>query len=73
MNCAMKLNISMVRKFISNFSAEPIEYLEDRITRQGIQPIRNKFAMNNILNIKDPKSRNEEPVTPVYWYGQLLS
>jgi hypothetical protein len=66
----MRVNISK-----SKFFAEQIEYLEQGywITRQGIQPIRNKVEMNAILNIKAPKTRKEEPATPVYWYSQLLS
>jgi hypothetical protein len=54
----------------SKFFAEQIEYLEYWITRQGIQPIRNKVEA--ILNIKAPKTRKEETTTPVYWYSQLL-
>jgi hypothetical protein len=59
----------------SKFFAEQIEYLEHGywITRQGIQPIRNKVEMNAILNIKAPKTRKEKAATPVYWYSQLLS
>jgi hypothetical protein len=64
----MRVNISK-----SKFFAEQIEYLGYWITRQGIQPIRNKVEMNAILNIKAPKTRKEEPSTPVYWYSQLLS
>jgi hypothetical protein len=41
----------------SKFFAEKIEYLGYWITRQGIQPIRNKVEMNAILNIKAPKTR----------------
>jgi hypothetical protein len=55
----------------SKFFAEQIEYLGYWITRQGIQPISNKVEA--ILNIKAPKTRKEEPATPVYWYSQLLS
>jgi hypothetical protein len=57
---------------ISKFFAEQIEYLGYWITRQGIQPIRNNVEMDAILNIKAPKTRKEEPATPVYWYSQLL-
>jgi hypothetical protein len=57
----------------SKFFAEQIEYLGYWITRQGIQPIRNKVEMNAILNIKAHKIRIEEPATPVYWYSQILS
>jgi hypothetical protein len=39
----------------SKFSAEQIECLQYWITRQGIQPIRNKVEA--ILNIKAPKTR----------------
>jgi hypothetical protein len=39
------------------FFAEQIEYLGYWITRQGIQPIRNK--VETILNIKAPKTRKE--------------
>jgi hypothetical protein len=62
----MRVNISK-----SNFFAEPIEYLGYWITRKGIQPMHNKVEA--ILNIKAPKTRKEEPSTPVYWYSQLLS
>jgi hypothetical protein len=55
----------------SIFFTEQIEYLEYWITRQGIQPIRNK--VDSILNIKAPKTRNEQLTTPVYWYNQLFS
>jgi hypothetical protein len=61
----MKVNISK-----SKFFAEQIEYLGYWITRQGIQPMRNKVEA--ILNIKAPKTRKEEPATPVYLYSQLL-
>jgi hypothetical protein len=59
----------------SKFFSEQIEYLASGywITRQGIQPIRNKVEMTAILNIKAPKTRKEERTTPVYWYSQLLS
>jgi hypothetical protein len=62
----MRVNISK-----SKFFAEQIEYLGYWITRQGIQPIRNKVEMKAILNINVPKTRKEEPATPVYWYSQL--
>jgi hypothetical protein len=62
----IRVNISKSKLF-----AEQIEYLEYWITRQGIQPIRNKVEA--ILNIKAPKTRKEEPAMPVYWYSQLLS
>jgi hypothetical protein len=55
----------------SKFFAEHIEYLGYWITRQGIQPIRNKVEA--ILNIKAPKTRKEDRTTPLYWYSQLLS
>jgi hypothetical protein len=55
----------------SKFFAEQIEYLGYWITRQGIQPMRNKVKNNAILNIKAPKTRKEEPSTPVYWYSLL--
>jgi hypothetical protein len=64
----MRVNISK-----SKFFAEQIEYLGYWINRQGIQPIRNNIEMTAILNIKAPKTRKEEPTTPVYWYSQLLS
>jgi hypothetical protein len=64
----MTVNISK-----SKFFAEQIEYLGYWITRQGIQPIRNKVEMNAILNIKVPKQEKRKPATPVYWYSQLLS
>jgi hypothetical protein len=57
----------------SKFFAEQIEYLGYWITRQGIQPMRNKVEMNAILNIKAPKTRKVESAKPVYWYSQLLS
>jgi hypothetical protein len=62
----MRVNISK-----SKYFAEQIENLGYWITRQGIQPMRNKVEA--ILNIKAPKTRKEEPATPVYWYSQLLS
>jgi hypothetical protein len=46
----MTVNISK-----SKFFAEQIEYLGYWITRQGIQPIRNKVEA--ILNIKAPETR----------------
>jgi hypothetical protein len=54
----------------SKFFVEQIEYLGYWITRQGIQPIRNK--VESILNIKGPKTRKEGQNTPVHWYSQLL-
>jgi hypothetical protein len=60
----MRVNISE-----SKFFAEKIEYLGYWITRQGIQPIRNKVEA--ILNIKAAKTRKEQQNTPVYWYSQL--
>jgi hypothetical protein len=62
----MRVNISK-----SKFFAEQIEFLRYWITRQGIQPIRNKVEA--IINIKAPKTRKAEPMTPVDWYSQLLS
>jgi hypothetical protein len=66
----MRVNISK-----SKFFAEQIEYLGYWITKQGIQPIRNKVErkaiLNIILDIKMPKTRKEERTTPVYWYSQL--
>jgi hypothetical protein len=50
----MRVNISK-----SKFFAEQIEYLGHWITRQGIQPIRNKVELNAILDIKAPKTRKE--------------
>jgi hypothetical protein len=50
----MRVNLSKSKIF-----AEQIEYLGYWITRQGIQPIRNKVkmtAMTAILNIKAPKT-----------------
>jgi hypothetical protein len=55
----------------SMFFAEQIEYLEYCITRQGIEPIRNKTEA--ILNIKALKKRKENAATPDYYYSQLLS
>jgi hypothetical protein len=68
-----RLSTAGVRANISKskFFAEQIEYLGYWITRQGIQPIRNK--VEEILNIKAPKTRKEDRTTPVYWYSQLLS
>jgi hypothetical protein len=62
----MRVNISK-----SKFFAEQIEYLGYLITRQGIQPIRNKVEA--ILNIKAPKTRKQDRTMQVYWYSQLLS
>jgi hypothetical protein len=64
----MGVNISK-----SKFFAEQIEYLTHGywITREGIQPIR--YKVEAILDIKAPKTRKDEPTTPVYWYSQLLS
>jgi hypothetical protein len=42
----------------SKFFAEQIEYLGYWITRQGIQPMRNKVEA--ILNIKAPKIRKAQ-------------
>jgi hypothetical protein len=58
----MKVKISE-----SKFFAEQIEYLVSGcwITRQGIQPTRNKFEMNVILHIKAPKTRKERKKTQV--------
>jgi hypothetical protein len=61
----MRVNISK-----SKFFAEQIQYLGYWITRQGIQPIRNK--VDAILNIMAPKTRKAQQITPVYWYSQLL-
>jgi hypothetical protein len=52
------------------FFAEQIEYLGYWITRQDIQPIRNKVEMNLILNIKTPKTTKAQQPTTVYWYSQ---
>jgi hypothetical protein len=68
LTAGMRVNISK-----SKFFAEQIEYLGYWITRQDIQPIRNKVDMNAILNIKAPKTRKDQQTTPVYWYSQLLS
>jgi hypothetical protein len=62
----MRVNISK-----SKFFAEQIECLGYWITRQGIQPMRNKVEA--ILNIKAPKTRKEVVAMPVYWYSHLLS
>jgi hypothetical protein len=48
----MRVNISK-----SKFFVEQIEYLGYWITRQAIQPMRNKVEA--ILNIKVPKTRKE--------------
>jgi hypothetical protein len=50
----MRVNISK-----SKFFAEKIEYLGYWITRQDIQPIRNKVEMIAILNIKAPKTKKK--------------
>jgi hypothetical protein len=63
--------IEYLNVFNSKLFEEQIEYLGYWITRQGIQPISNK--VETILEIKVPKTRKEEPSTPVYWYSQLLS
>jgi hypothetical protein len=55
----MRVNISK-----SKFFADQIQYLGYWITRQGIQPMRNKVEA--ILNIKAPKTRKEEISRPVY-------
>jgi hypothetical protein len=55
----------------SKFFAEQIEYMRYLITRQGIQPIRNKVEA--ILNLKVPKTRKQDRTMQVYWYSQLLS
>jgi hypothetical protein len=67
-NAGMRVKISE-----SKFFSEQMEYLKHAywITRQGIQPMRNKFEA--ILNIKAPKTRKEKAAMPVYWYSQLLS
>jgi hypothetical protein len=62
----MRVNISK-----SRFFAEQIECLGYWIIRQCIQPIRKKVEA--IFNIKAPKTRNDEPTTPINWYSQLLS
>jgi hypothetical protein len=62
----MRVNISK-----SKFFPEKIKYPGYWITRKGIEPMRNKVEA--ILNIKAPKTRKEETITPVYWYSQLLS
>jgi hypothetical protein len=62
----MRVNISK-----SKFFTEQIEYLGYWITRQDIQPIRNKVEA--VLDIKAHKTRNSHQTTPVYWYSQLLS
>jgi hypothetical protein len=65
----MRVNISK-----SKFFAQQIEHMRYCITRQGIQPIRNKLEMIiAILNVKTSKTRKEDPNTPVYWYSQPLS
>jgi hypothetical protein len=64
----MRVNVIISK---SKFIAEQIEYLGYWITRQGIQPIRKK--VEEILNIKAPKTRQAQQTTPVYWYSLLLS
>jgi hypothetical protein len=63
----MRMNISK-----SKFFAEQKEFMGYWITRQGIQPIRNKVEMNSIHNTKAPKPEKVQQTTPVYWYSQLL-
>jgi hypothetical protein len=53
-SAGMRVNISK-----SKFFADQIEYLGYWITRHGIQPMHNK--VEEILNIKAPKTRKEEP------------
>jgi hypothetical protein len=71
MSCWYESECSNTSK--SKIFAEKTEYLRYWITRQGIQSIRNKVEMNAILKIQAPKTRKQEPATPVYWYSQLLS
>jgi hypothetical protein len=63
-----RLSTDGMRVNISNptFFAEQIEYLilGYWITRQGIQPRRNK--VEGIVNIKTPKTRKEFRTMPVY-------
>jgi hypothetical protein len=56
MNCWDESECADISK--SKFFAEQIEYLGYWMTRQGIQPIRNKVEINAILNIKALKTRN---------------
>jgi hypothetical protein len=56
----MRLNISK-----SKFFSEQIEYLGYWITRQGIQPIRNKVEA--ILNIKALKTKKKQKVLRQSW------
>jgi hypothetical protein len=56
-----------VNTFKSKFFSEQIEYLGYWITRQCIQPIRNKVEMTGILIIKTPKARKLHQTTPIYW------
>jgi hypothetical protein len=53
----------------TKFFAEHIEYLGYSITRQGIQPIRNKVEA--LINIKATKTRKEDKTISDYWYSQL--
>jgi hypothetical protein len=65
----MGVNISK-----SKFFAEQIEYLRYWITRQGIQPIHDKFEA--ILNIKVPKTRKHSKLRQfidiVNYYRDML-
>jgi hypothetical protein len=63
----MRVNISK-----SKFFAGQIEYLGYWITRQGIQPIRNKVELRQSLILRRPKQLKEK-ITPFYCYSQLLS
>jgi hypothetical protein len=63
----MRVNISKSKFF------KKIEYLGYWISRQGIQPIQNKVEMIANVNVETPKTRKEEPDTPVYWYSQHFS
>jgi hypothetical protein len=56
----MRVNVIISQNL--SFS-EQIEYLGYWITRQGIQPIRNKVEMNAILDIKASKIRKKEKLS----------
>jgi hypothetical protein len=63
MNCCYESEFDNISK--SKFFAEQIEYLGYWITRQDIQPL--GINVEEILNIKAPKTRKQQPTTPFYW------
>jgi hypothetical protein len=59
----MRVNMSKSKFFAEQIKSLSVGYW---ITRQGIQPIRNKVEVNAILNIKALKTRYLFRNTPVY-------